>query len=88
LERGPDGNVRPVSFWQHGRAPGAGCGRSDGTARIKPHHFRLESFMTRSRLLFVALLAVLALSACHTIAGVGKDVKSVGGAVEDAGNTR
>jgi predicted small secreted protein len=51
-------------------------------------HLCLEAVMTRTRLVLVALLAMLALSACHTIAGVGKDVKSVGGAVEDAGNSR
>ena len=40
------------------------------------------------RLLSVsALLGVIgALSACHTIEGLGKDVKSAGGAIEDAGN--
>jgi predicted small secreted protein len=38
------------------------------------------------RLALIALLALAALSACHTVAGVGKDIKSAGGAIEDAGN--
>ncbi len=38
------------------------------------------------RKLMIAILvaAPLALSACNTIAGIGKDVGAVGGAVEDA----
>lgn len=42
--------------------------------------------MTRIRLVFVALFALLVLSACHTIEGMGKDIKSAGDAIEDAGN--
>jgi predicted small secreted protein len=38
------------------------------------------------RFAILALTAMLALSACHTIEGVGKDIKSAGGAIEDAGN--
>ena len=39
--------------------------------------------MTRTRLVVVALLSLLALSACHTIAGVGKDVKEAGEEVQE-----
>lgn len=42
--------------------------------------------MRRLLPLFAALATLLALSACHTIEGVGKDIKSAGGAIEDAGN--
>jgi predicted small secreted protein len=42
--------------------------------------------MSRIRLALVAVLTLLALSACHTIEGVGKDIKSAGGAIEDAGS--
>lgn len=34
--------------------------------------------MTKFRLLAIALLALVALSACNTVAGIGKDVKKVG----------
>ena len=34
--------------------------------------------MTKFRLLAVALLALVALSACNTISGIGKDVKKAG----------
>ena len=34
--------------------------------------------MTKVRLLAVALLALVALSACNTISGIGKDVKKAG----------
>ena len=34
--------------------------------------------MTKYRLLAVALLALVALSACNTISGIGKDVKKAG----------
>ena len=34
--------------------------------------------MTKFRLLTVALLALVALSACNTISGIGKDVKKAG----------
>ena len=33
--------------------------------------------MTRIRLACIALFALIALSACHTVEGVGKDIKSV-----------
>jgi len=36
------------------------------------------------RLLAIAALALFALSACNTIAGIGKDVKKVGEAVNEA----
>ena len=42
--------------------------------------------MRRIRLVLVALAAVFAVSACHTIEGMGKDIKSAGGAIEDAGS--
>jgi entericidin B len=42
--------------------------------------------MRHVRLLLAALVALLALSACHTVEGMGKDIKSAGGAIEDAGN--
>ena len=34
--------------------------------------------MTKFRMLAVALLALVALSACNTISGIGKDVKKAG----------
>ena len=40
--------------------------------------------MTRFRLLAAALLALLALSACHTVEGFGRDVKQAGGQLEEA----
>ena len=49
-------------------------------------HLRLELAMSRIRLALVSALVLLALSACHTVEGIGKDVKSAGGAIEDAGN--
>ena len=42
--------------------------------------------MTRIRLVFVVLFALLVLTACNTIEGMGKDIKSAGDAIEDAGN--
>lgn len=42
--------------------------------------------MRHVRLLLAALVTLLALSACHTVEGMGKDIKSAGGAIEDAGN--
>lgn len=42
--------------------------------------------MTRIRLALVLILTLLAISACHTVEGMGKDIKSAGGAIEDAGN--
>ena len=39
--------------------------------------------MNRTRLLLLALLAAFALSGCNTVAGVGKDVKKAGEAVEE-----
>lgn len=41
--------------------------------------------MNRIRIVLFALLATLALSACNTVEGVGKDIKSAGGAIEDVG---
>ena len=41
--------------------------------------------MNRIRLVLVALFVLLAASACNTVEGVGKDIKSAGGAIEDAG---
>ncbi|MGL6291633.1 MAG: entericidin A/B family lipoprotein [Silanimonas sp.] len=38
--------------------------------------------MTQFRLIAVALLALVALSACNTVAGFGKDVKKVGEVME------
>ncbi len=40
--------------------------------------------MRRNRVLAIALLSLAALSACHTVAGVGKDMKSAGTAIEGA----
>jgi predicted small secreted protein len=42
--------------------------------------------MTRIRLALFAVFSLLALSACHTVEGMGKDIKSAGGAIENAGN--
>ena len=42
--------------------------------------------MNRIRIVLFALLATLALSACNTVEGVGKDIQSAGEAVEDVGN--
>ena len=42
--------------------------------------------MNRIRIALFALFALLALSACNTVEGVGKDIKSAGGAIEDVGN--
>jgi predicted small secreted protein len=39
---------------------------------------------TFAAIMFAAAVAVVTLSACNTIEGVGQDVGSVGGAVEDA----
>lgn len=44
--------------------------------------------MSRIRLALFAVFALLAVSACHTIEGVGKDIKSAGGAIEGAGSKR
>ena len=49
-------------------------------------HLRLELAMSRIRLALISALVLLSLSACHTVEGIGKDVKSAGGAIEDAGN--
>lgn len=38
----------------------------------------------RKLMIAILLAAPLALSACNTVAGIGKDVEAVGGAVEDA----
>ena len=40
--------------------------------------------MTRFRLFAAALLALLALSACHTFEGFGRDVKQAGCQLEEA----
>ena len=40
--------------------------------------------MTRFRLAAVALLALLVLSACNTVQGIGRDVRSAGDVIEDA----
>ena len=42
--------------------------------------------MRRIRFVLITLAALLAVSACHTVEGMGKDIKSAGGAIEDAGN--
>lgn len=42
--------------------------------------------MKTARLAVLAVLTLVALSACHTVEGVGKDVKSAGEAIEGAGN--
>lgn len=43
--------------------------------------------MTRfasARIIIVTLIAGIALTACNTVAGIGRDVESVGDKVEDA----
>jgi len=40
--------------------------------------------MRRTRLVAAALLALFVLTACNTIAGVGRDVEAAGDAIEDA----
>ena len=42
--------------------------------------------MRRIRFVLITLAVLLAVSACHTVEGMGKDIKSAGGALEDAGN--
>jgi predicted small secreted protein len=42
--------------------------------------------MRRTRLALLVLASLFALSACHTVEGMGKDIKSAGSAIEDAGN--
>ena len=42
--------------------------------------------MRRTRLALLVLASLLVISACHTVEGVGKDIKSAGSAIEDAGN--
>jgi entericidin B len=42
--------------------------------------------MIRIRLALFAVFTLLVLSACNTVEGVGKDIKSAGGAIESAGN--
>ena len=44
--------------------------------------------MRRTRFFLTVLVILWALSACHTIEGVGKDINSAGGAIEDVGNNR
>ncbi len=41
--------------------------------------------MTRTRLILFVLFSVLLVSACNTIEGIGKDIKSAGGSIEGAG---
>lgn len=38
------------------------------------------------KIVVLSLAAALALTACNTTKGVGRDVKSVGGAIEKAGS--
>ena len=40
--------------------------------------------MRRTRFVLIGLLSLVVLSACHTVAGVGKDMKSAGTAIEGA----
>ena len=42
--------------------------------------------MRRIRFALITLAVLLVVSACHTVEGMGKDIKSAGGAIEDAGN--
>ena len=42
--------------------------------------------MSRTRLVAAALFALLVLTACNTVQGIGRDVKSAGDAIEDAGD--
>ena len=42
--------------------------------------------MRRTLLALAVLASLIALSACHTVEGMGKDIKSAGSAIEDAGN--
>jgi len=43
--------------------------------------------MNKIVIAFLALGALLAISACNTLHGLGQDVKSVGQSVENASNT-
>jgi predicted small secreted protein len=42
--------------------------------------------MPRFRLFALCAVLICALTACHTISGVGEDVKSAGAAIEKAGS--
>ena len=42
--------------------------------------------MRRTRLALLVLASLFTLAACNTVEGVGKDIKSAGSAIEDAGN--
>jgi predicted small secreted protein len=42
--------------------------------------------MRRFRVLALASVLLGGLCACHTISGIGQDVKSAGGAIEKAGS--
>jgi predicted small secreted protein len=44
--------------------------------------------MNRIRLALIAVLTLLAVSACHTVEGFGKDVKQAGGNLEDAADKK
>jgi predicted small secreted protein len=46
----------------------------------------LETMTMRTLVLLTMLAASLAVSACNTVAGAGKDVKSAGSAVTDTAN--
>jgi predicted small secreted protein len=74
----------------------ARCWRSsfDGTAALsavgrEPFVLNRRRTMTRNiRALLLAVLSIgaLALAACNTTAGVGRDVRSAGNAIEDTAN--
>ena len=49
-----------------------------------PLIFRKELFMVRKFVAVALIVAGLGLSACNTVEGAGKDVKSAGSAVEGA----
>ena len=66
---------------------------TDQRRRIEPRRRRSQNgrdlspgapALTRFRLFAAALLALLALSACHTVEGFGRDVKQAGGQLEEA----
>ncbi len=40
--------------------------------------------MRSAKMLFVMIAASLALTACNTVEGLGKDIKSAGDTIEDA----
>jgi len=44
----------------------------------------MEATVRKANMILLALVAALALSACHNVEGVGKDIKQGGDAIERA----